>query len=251
MPVACVQQHDGAPLKMVERDDNLKQGRVLQVRTALQTRAGKGLCVTFDEERNEAYPSLHADKESCVECWYCSEDYREFKRCNQKNASEIIKGRKSHRRNGMIWRQALERTYKVLVEETFLEDEYNDEHDEFDFETSLLTAVEQKHLRSVYAGSALSLGLEHQIVDLIGNERHNRLMGQAESVYQAEMAIEFHCPDFKREFIRFACERISLAPRLFSREVALALAAEVHGLEKFPSFDDSSQSSDSSYPKGF
>lgn len=197
--------------------------------------------VSFNESLNSI--AITEEDMDPSELWYTPEEMQSFKKENKRQARDIVHGRKEYSEYSYFWRQALERCYQAVCDETL--ESFEDE--EVDFEQSVLNEAEQQNLKLVYSEGAVPLGLEHMVSDMIKCGRTNRRNEQVDRVYQIEDSVEeFPDEELQEQFMRFTCEALSLAARLFSREVARALEADVKEVPDLQRLDDDSISTSSS-----
>jgi len=162
--------------------------------------------VRFDESRNQTYRNRSMCKASCKPLWYSGEENRRFRASHAAAINEIaVVDEMRVGREPFSYRKVLQRTYEAccrVVHET---------------EDSVLTAVEQEHLKQCQRVHVARLGMECTMaIRSIANEQRFR--------YHELLNVVTHNPSDRDEFLREVCEELSRPSRLFARHLAQAQA---------------------------
>jgi hypothetical protein len=163
--------------------------------------------VKFDEERNISYYNSNVCKEDCAELWYNNEDYSHFETATEFLAIKL--GRADERcKSQFSFERVTLRLYSACCQCPYETTE-----------VSLLTLVEEAHLRHWMAESPGRLGVESLSIRLIDEDQMKRRVALVNLVCELQ-GMKISSPTKKADLIRQSCHVHSRPARLFARHLA-------------------------------
>jgi hypothetical protein len=193
--------------------------------------------VRFNECANEFFGNTQICSEDCVKLWYSGDEYLAFKATAKFLASQISQYEQKQQRqestadddNAYSYQRILLRTHEACRQ--WSSEEYSRSMDEGGSSSSptVLTAMEDKHLRRWLQGSPMRLGLERYAIRDLGRDRYFRRKNLVQTILHLQNEFYIHnipiTPDERTECLSLASMAISRPSRLFSSHMAQASQA--------------------------
>ncbi|KAL7562135.1 hypothetical protein ACA910_010334 [Epithemia clementina (nom. ined.)] len=173
--------------------------------------------VRFDEHKNKYYKGGAAKDRHVRECWYKSEDYRQFK----DSANEVVLLlAQSESVSDNSYRRVLSTVFMACCKIDTNLDSYRH------LKVSLLREKDRLDLEKSVSNSNTRFGLEHWTVDILSEDRRLRRRQLVTRVYEIQRETKNLPSQFQAALIRRNIESITRPSRLFALEMAQALAAQ-------------------------
>jgi hypothetical protein len=181
--------------------------------TTKELSASSSKRVTFTMSLNKKHDNEVICKEDCLDLWYRSSDYKNFKKSTLIAAKAIIKA-ESENRARYSYRRVLEHTHQLCRNAISEYDEYQD----------LSTTEERRHLNRCAEVALSRVGMEKWAVRSIAKAKSIRRFEVVDIVLDIQDAHGKQRTD-TQDTMRKSCERISRPSRLFAVALAQAQAA--------------------------
>jgi hypothetical protein len=185
--------------------------------------------VRFNQDANEFYSNTRICKEECAELWYSAAEYRHFK-ATIKFLAQEINNYEVKSADPFSYQRIVLRTYEACRQSS---NSSNANCNDSSSSSSVLTSMEEQHLKRWLQGSPMRCGLEFVAIQDLGRGRHSRRQNILQVVmdFQNEMDRSVDdgnsSPDTTTDpaqYLREACEAVSRPSRMFARHLAQAAA---------------------------
>jgi hypothetical protein len=184
-----------------------------ETKKELSTSSGKR--VTFNMPLNEMHDNEVICKEDCLNLWYLSSDYKNFKRSTYSAAKAIIQAESSNFAPSS-YQRVLEHTHQLCRKAVSEYDEYQ----------NLSTADDRRHLnRWAEEVAPCRVGMETWAVRCLARSKSMRRIEIVDIVLLIQDAAHGKKQTDTQEVTRKNCESISRPSRLFAVTLAQAQAA--------------------------
>jgi hypothetical protein len=194
--------------------------------------------VRFNQVANKLYTNTQICKEDTAALWYNAAEYRHFK-ATIKFLAQEINNYENKSPDPFSYQRIVLRTYEACRTSSSANSTNNVNH--HDNSSSVLTSMEEQHLKRWLQGSPMRCGLEFvAILDLArGRLARRQNLHQVIMDFQNQMmdvtssessSTKPHASD-DDEYLREACEAVSRPSRMFARQLA-------HASQPPPSFFD-------------
>jgi hypothetical protein len=190
--------------------------------------------VRFNECANELFSNTQICSEDCEELWYSGDEYVAFKATAKFMASQIAQHEQEQEKTDPFsYKRILLRTHEACRQSCPLEDSSSSSSSISSLflssnSQSVLTLLEEKHLRRWMQGAPMRLGLERYAVKDLGRDRYFRRKNLVQTVLHLQSEWHIHnipiTPDEQAECLSLASQSISRPSKLFSRHLAQAQA---------------------------
>jgi hypothetical protein len=189
--------------------------------------------VRFNECANELFSNTQLCSEDCEELWYSGDEYVAFKATAKFMASQIAQHEQEQEKlDPFSYKRILLRTHEACRQSCPLEDSSSSTSTSSLFfgsnSQSVLTLLEEKHLRRWMQGAPMRLGLERYAIKDLGRDRYYRRKNLVQTVLHLQSEWHVHnipiTPEEQAECLSLASQSISRPSKLFSRHLAQAQA---------------------------
>lgn len=199
----------------VERLDETKALQSSVVEEHNTNKLKKNVC--FDMTKNVSYRVDHVEPYEGAELWYGAQDYRDFKSIAQDASNQIIQI-EARNRAPYSYQRVLEHAFNACLLTAKDVDE-------------VLPQSEFVHLQRWLEVATSRCGLEKWSIRKVSRDKSCRRRELNKTVqnmqFSARSSTGSNNADQNAESLRISCENISRPSRLYSRTLAMALAAAV------------------------